>query len=254
MPEKMKKIGNDLIELDRVSSTNDYAFKLALAGQKEGCVVLANEQIAGKGRLGRRWDSPAGLGLWFSIVLRPPAPATMASLYPFFASVAIVKVIQKLFNLTSDVKWPNDLLLNQKKFCGILTEAVFEKQKVKFLILGIGINTNQEPADFLPEMRMSATSIRHETGNWIDQQHLLQELLAQLDTYYSIVLEEGFSPILNLWKSFCPSFGQTIALKQLDETMKGIFHNLDPDGSLILRQEDGRLIKILSGDLNYFKG
>ncbi|MBN2092146.1 biotin--[acetyl-CoA-carboxylase] ligase [candidate division KSB1 bacterium] len=253
MPEKMKKIGNELIELDRIPSTNDYAFKLALDGKKEGCVVIATEQTAGKGRLGRKWDAPAYLGLWFSIILRPPAPTTAATLYPFFASVAIVKAIQKLFHLTPDVKWPNDLLLNQKKFCGILTEAAFEQQKIKFLVLGIGINTNQTPEDFLPELRKYSTSIRHEIGEWINNQMLFHELLAQLNLYYSIVRQQGFAPILKLWKSFCQSLGQTIALKQPEETMKGIFHNLDPDGGLILRQEDGRLVKILSGDLDFLK-
>ncbi len=253
MPEKKKIIANEIIELDQVSSTNDYAYQLALDGKQEGCVVVATEQTTGKGRLGRKWDSPAYLGLWFSIILRPTAQAPAATLYPFFASVAIVKTIQKLFSLTPDVKWPNDLLINQKKFCGILTEAAFERQQIKFLILGIGINTNQTPADFLPEMRAVSTSIRQEIGEWVNNQMFLQQLLTQLDSYYSIVLKQGFAPIINLWKSFCRSLGQTIALKQPETTMKGIFHNLDQDGSLILRQENGQLVKILSGDLDYLK-
>lgn len=251
MPEMMKKIGNEVIKFDRITSTNDYAFKLAQEGKPEGCVIIANEQTAGKGRLGRRWISPAGLGLWFSIILRPPAPATIATLFPFFVSVAIVNAIENLFHLIPDVKWPNDLLLNQRKFCGILTEAAFERQRIKFLVLGIGINTNQTAADFLPEIRKQSTSLRQEIGVWINHQVLLQEILAQLNYYYEIVQKQGFALIIEQWKSFCTSLGQIISLRQTEKTTNGIFHDLDQDGSLILQQVDGRLVKIFSGDYDY---
>jgi BirA family biotin operon repressor/biotin-[acetyl-CoA-carboxylase] ligase len=252
MPSTDKIIGNRIIRLATVPSTNTFAFRLAQEGTPEGCVVRADQQTAGRGRLGRRWDSRANLGLWFSFILRPEFPASQACLIPFFVSAALVESVQTCFQITPQVKWPNDLLFNGKKICGILSEAEFEKQQLKFLVVGVGINLWHLPEDFPPELRSKAGALQMFTDLPIDPEAFFQQILDDLNFFYDQVRQKGFDLILEIWKSFCDSLGKPIEVRQHSQLLTGVFHDLAPDGSLLLKC--GReIIRVLAGDVKSVK-
>jgi len=252
MPNDIKIIGNQIIRLATVSSTNTYTFGLARQGMAEGCVVRADAQTAGKGRLGRGWDSPANQGLWFSFLLRPQFPVSQVGLIPFFVSVALVESVKSCLNLTSQVKWPNDLLFNGKKICGILSEAEFEKQQLKFLIIGVGLNVSHQPDDFPPDLRAKAGSLRMFTETAIDSELLFEQILHDLNFYYHQIQHEGFGFIRETWKSYCDRLGKPVEVRQQTQILKGIFHDLAPDGSLLLKRGT-ELVRVLAGDLHSAK-
>lgn len=249
MPNDSKIIGNQIIRLVTVPSTNSYSFDLARQGMAEGCVVRAANQTAGKGRLGRCWDSQANQGLWFSFILRPQFAVSQVGLIPFFVSVAVAESVKSCLNLTVQVKWPNDLLFNGKKICGILSEAEFEKQQLKFLIIGVGLNVSHQPDDFPPELRAKAGSLRMFTEAVIDSELLFEQILYDLNFYYHRIRHEGFGFILEIWKSFCDCLGKPVEVHQQTQILKGIFHNLAPDGSLLLKQGT-EIVRVLAGDLH----
>lgn len=248
MPTSDRLIGNQIIHLAHVDSTNNYAYRLAVEGAPEGVLVLADEQSAGRGRRGKNWYSTPGLGLWFSCILRPNLPASMATVFPFFASVALIQSIKTFFPLNPQVKWPNDLLVNQKKLAGILSEVTFEMQQIKFIILGIGINVNQSAADFPENIRERAISLAQAIGTPLDTHDFLNQVRFDLDRYYQMLKQRGFGPIRSLWKANCPDLGRLIEIRQAHTLFKGIFQDLAPDGSLILQQSDGTKIRITSGE------
>jgi BirA family biotin operon repressor/biotin-[acetyl-CoA-carboxylase] ligase len=252
MPEKKRIIGNKIIHLASVTSTNDHAYQLARQGECEGCVVRADAQTAGKGRRGKCWHSAANQGLWFSIILRPGFSSKDAGLVPFFASIAIQQSIRTVFQIEADLKWPNDLLIHHKKICGILSEADFKDGKISFIILGIGINLFQQPEEFSPELTSTAGSIRMFTDKIINTDSFFQVLLTELDFYYQKILFHGFSPILTEWKSNCRFLKKQISLKKKSKNLIGIFEDLLPDGSMLFRQ-NGDTIKITSAELEILK-
>lgn len=245
-----KIIGNRLIILDSVSSTNEYAWQLAAEGIPEGCVVRAQVQTAGKGRLGRRWLSQNELGLWFSVILRPSISASYACLIPFFASIAVRKSIQACFQLMPHVKWPNDLLIDYKKICGILSEARFESQHLDYIILGIGLNLHHRLNDFPPDLQKKAASLAMFAEIPQDTSFFFEHLLKNLNSFYKLIQQHKFALIIELWKSFCTDLGQTIHLNQNNKIVSGVFHDLAEDGALVLKQGE-KLVRIVAGDLEY---
>jgi len=250
MVKNPNPIGSQIIRLDSVASTNDYAHQLALQGMAEGCVVIARQQIAGKGRFNRKWDSQNDLGLWFSIIFRPPISARHATIFPFFTSVALVHSLKTHLDLTVQLKWPNDLLINKKKIGGILSEVEFNRRFVKFVIIGIGINLFHSPNDFPAELQQKAGSLSMFSKAPLATGSLFETILADLNHYYKIVNRDGFETIIREWKTNCPYFKQTIQLRQSTRKIQGSFHDLAPDGSLIL-QQGNELLKISAGDIEF---
>ena len=174
---------------DSVSSTNDLVLQMEDA--PEGTVVIAGTQTAGKGRRGRKWSSPPGEGLYLSVILRPPLPYDKLWQTAFVASLAACEAIRQVSSLDARIKWPNDILINGRKVCGILIETR------GFVVAGIGVNVNNQ--DFPPEL--NATSISLELGRTLSVADVENALLAGLDARYSQLLTEGFSPILEAWKA-----------------------------------------------------
>jgi len=251
-PGNFNNIGNRIIRLKSVRSTNDYAYQLAARGMPEGCIVVAEEQTAGKGRLGRQWNSPRQQGLWFSVILRPLIPSRLVTLFPFLASVAVAQSIQTCFQITPHLKWPNDLLINHKKIGGILTEAATESNVIKFIILGIGINVYQQPEDFPPALRAKAGSISLFTTREIDLNQFFRQIQQDFNSDYSLAQKHGFTPILKRWKSLCKELHQPITLHHNNQILSGIFYDLAVDGGLLLQQPN-RLIKIVAGEIQFEK-
>lgn len=234
-----------------VGSTNEWAKELAEKGAEEGTVTLAHIQTAGRGRLGREWISPGG-GLWFSIVLRPNQKARQAAKLVFVASLAVAEVLHRKYGLRAETKWPNDVLVKGRKICGILAQMNMTGECVNYVILGVGLNVNFSVSDFLPEsLKTGATSIEGEFGRKIQLELLLKALLEKMEeTYYSF-LETGFSPVLKGWKLYAEFLGHRIVVREAHQSLKGVALDVDLDGSLIMKLEDGTTRQILVGDVAF---
>jgi len=244
-----KRFGRRVFFSREVNSTSDWAKNLARMGAEEGTVTVAETQTAGRGRLGREWASPRG-GLWFSIVLRPKLKASEAAKLVFVASLAVAEVLHEKYGLRTETKWPNDVLADGKKICGILAEMNTKGTRVNSVILGIGVNANFAN-DALPELvKTRATSIEKEFGKKIRLESLLKALLEKMEMIYDGYLEAGFAPLLEQWKKYAGFLGHKVTITDQDERLNGLALDVDFDGVLILKLEDGTRRRILVGDLS----
>lgn len=240
-----KIFGREIITLESIDSTQNFIKKLAGEGAPEGTLVIALEQKLGRGRMNRRWFSPKG-GLWFSLLLRPPFPPREMYKLTLLFGVAVARSL-RIYGIEPLLKWPNDLLVNDKKICGILLEGDVEADRVNYVAVGIGINANFS-IDCLPEeVRRNATSLFEVLNRRIDRAELLCEVLKNSEELYLHTIENGFSYVISLWKSLS-SFGKTVEVRLFNESIRGIAVDIDEDGSLILN-ENGKLRKIYSGDV-----
>src|SRR5436190_2112670 len=191
----VKVVGRDVRVFKETTSTNDVIEKLARDGAKEGVAVFAETQTKGRGRLGRQWLSPAKKGLWFSVLLRPDLRPQAATQLMVAASTALARAIREEIGLPAEIKWPNDILVRGKKVAGILTELSAELDHIKYLILGIGVDVNLAAADFPPEVRKIATSLKIETGQSINRAQLAAAILHELDTDYARICSGQFEKV-----------------------------------------------------------
>lgn len=199
---KTKKFGKTIILLRKVDSTNDFAKKLAHYGAVEGTVVVAEEQTAGRGRHGRKWFSPKG-GLYFSIILRPKMRVNEAIGIVVAAGLAVIKVLSENYGLNVEAKWPNDVLLNGKKVCGILTEVNSTGENVNYAIVGIGINANAITAkEFPEELKPIVTSLMEKLKRKVALEPLLKLCLEKFEEFYEIYSKLGFKSILEEWMQY----------------------------------------------------
>jgi BirA family biotin operon repressor/biotin-[acetyl-CoA-carboxylase] ligase len=188
---------------EETTSTNDVIEKLARDGVKEGVVVFAESQTRGRGRLGRKWMSPAHKGLWFSILLRPELSPQETTQLTVASATALRRAIQNVTGFTAEIKWPNDLLIGGKKVAGILTEMSAEVDRVRHVILGIGVDVNQDAAEFPPELRKIATSLKIEAGEEISRAELAVEILRELDFDYARICGGKFAQVADEWETGC---------------------------------------------------
>jgi len=244
-----KRFGRRAFFSRKVKSTSDWAKKLAKMGAEEGTVTVAETQTAGRGRLGREWFSPRG-GLWLSIVLRPKRKASEAAKLVFMASLAVAEVLHEKYGLRTETKWPNDVLVDGKKICGILAEMNTKGERVKCVTLGIGVNANFRADAVLPKLaKAQPTSIETELGKKIRLEGLLKALLERLETIYDGYLEDGFAPLLEKWKRYAEFLGRKVVIMDQEGRLNGLALDVDIDGALILKLEDGTRRRILVGDL-----
>ena len=242
-------IGKTVHSFSEVASTNDLAKEVGLIGAVEGTVIIAATQTHGKGRLGRKWVSPSG-GIWLSTILRPKLSPKEIPKLTLMTSLAVVGAISQLFDLKSEVKWPNDVLINARKICGILTEAITRGDVTNFVVVGIGINANIE-LDSLPrQVRENATSLKHELKGEIDRERLLCAVLENMEHYYVRLVSGRFKSILREWKALCSFLGSYVEVTSLEGKIEGQAIDVDEDGGLLVRLQDGTLRKVLSGDIN----
>jgi len=239
-------IGKDVFYFKSISSTNIYAKQLADKDVREGVVVIADIQTHGRGRKNRVWLSPFG-GLWFSVVLRPKILPEKGMLVTMVASIAIVQAIKEITDLDPVIKWPNDILINGKKICGILTEIDVKKNIINYAVVGIGINVNNEIND---EIKKMATSISIENGSEISRVRLLKCILKYFDKNYKKLITGDFNAIKKLWSSYAKIIGKAVKIKDNGNTISGIISDVDENGYLILKTKDN-LHKIFNGDIIY---
>ncbi|MBM4278586.1 MAG: biotin--[acetyl-CoA-carboxylase] ligase [Deltaproteobacteria bacterium] len=248
---KTKWMGKKIHYFPSLDSTNSKAYELATRGAEEGEVVIAESQEKGRGRLGRNWFSPPSLNLYLSVILRPKIPPHQAPLITLMAAVATAGAIEKCSGLRPLIKWPNDILLRGGKVAGLLNEIQSETDRIHFVILGIGVNLNLDEKAFPKEIRSVATSMKQEMGQAISRKEFLSSLLQQLEEWYAIYLKEGGDVILNAWREQARIKGKPVKVTSFGETISGIAVDIDSDGALILRMENGKRKRVVAGDVEY---
>ncbi|MDO9536394.1 MAG: biotin--[acetyl-CoA-carboxylase] ligase [Bacillota bacterium] len=239
-----KRVGSNpelIHHYHQVESTNTTLKNLADKDAPEGTIVVAEEQTVGRGRQGRSWSSPFGTGIWLSILLRPPLSPQETPVFTLLAATAAVRSLKRILpDLQVGIKWPNDLLINNRKVCGILTELKAEAEILHYLVLGIGINVNLREKDFPPNLRKIATSLYLENGgNNVSRQKLTSVLLHELDNSYADFLSCGPRSILAEWKKENITLGKNVVIKNMRGTFEGKAVDLNEDGSLIVEGEKG---------------
>lgn len=241
-------IGSPTLYFRELPSTNDMAKELALRGVREGTVVVARTQNKGRGRQERKWISPEG-GLWLSILLRPRTNPKHAPVLTLLASVAVAKTLNRSFQLKSEIKWPNDVLVNMKKICGILTETRTKRETLEFAVVGIGINANFA-VDALPaHLRDSSTTLQEELKREVERETLLHDLLLEIESSYKVFVKGQFTHILDEWRGLATFLGAEVEVESHREKVEGRAVNIDSYGALIVKLRNGTLRRVLSGDL-----
>ena len=246
-------IGRDIQVFEQTTSTNDVVEKLARDGVREGVVVFAESQTKGRGRLGRAWMSPAHKGLWFSVLLRPNLHPQETTQLTVISATALRRAVKKVTGLASEIKWPNDLLVGGKKAAGILTEMSAELDRVRQVILGIGVDVNLDAAGFPPELCKTATSLKLEAGVEISRAELAVEILRELDADYARIRAGKFSEIADEWEAACVTIGKNVTVHVGERHFRGHAESLDDDGALLIRTEHGHLERVIGGDVTLEK-
>jgi BirA family biotin operon repressor/biotin-[acetyl-CoA-carboxylase] ligase len=240
-------VGKKLFFFETIDSTNSCARALGDAGTVEGAVVVAEYQTNGRGRLGRTWFAEPGTSLLFSALLRPPITVETAGLLTLFASAAIARAVERSTSLEVECKWPNDLLLKGKKFCGILIENSFQQAGLSYSVIGAGINVNQP--EFPEEIAAKATSLAREAGALLGREKIFRSILSELDSMYAAVRRGEFDFAVAEWTKRCTMFGKAITVQEHDSTVSGVAVRLHRDGGLVIRTAEGERT-IYAGDVS----
>jgi len=234
-----------------VTSTNDIARQMAAAGEPEGTVVFALEQTAGRGRQGRAWNSPAGQGLYLSVILRPQTSFPVVQLIPLAAGLAVAETLKDIYAVLPDIKWPNDVMVGGRKACGILVESSIESGRIDFAILGIGINLGQE--EFPESIRANATSMLKETGLLIAPNDLLGPLLDRLVQWYRLTTTSPAEIIKRWEESSTYARDCRVTICTSEETIEGITAGLTEAGALLVELPGGLEREVFCGEVSLRK-
>jgi BirA family biotin operon repressor/biotin-[acetyl-CoA-carboxylase] ligase len=240
-----KFIGKKIHYFEATSSTMDIAIELGLKGSSEGTVVLAETQTKGRGRLGRHWFSPKYKGIYLSLILRPKILPKSAPILTLLSAVSMWEAIKETCGLDTQIKWPNDILLHNKKIGGILTELNAETDAIRFVVIGIGLNVNNDKKTLAP----GATSLKEQIKEEINRISLVQEIMRKIETNYLLFQKEGSEPIIEKWRNYNITLGKRVRIICQKEHLEGEAINIDADGGLLIRQDSGLIEKILSGDV-----
>jgi BirA family biotin operon repressor/biotin-[acetyl-CoA-carboxylase] ligase len=254
-------IGREVQYFDSLDSTNIYARKLAAEGCSDGMTVVTGRQTAGRGRLGRNWESPADKGIYMSVVLRPTLPPAETQIFTLAAAVAAVNAIKKTTHLHPGIKWPNDLVIEGRKVCGILLEMSSEADRVNYIIIGIGINYSQCEEDFPKELRDRAISLEIAARNpGLDAKKgekagsgkvtIIRSILCELDDIVQHILAEKNDRVLEMWRNNSVTLGREVGFKLKDIEYTGTAVGITSDGRLEVACSDGVLRRLLSGEVS----
>ena len=254
LPEEIKIgldteiMGREIIYFDDIPSTNNQAKIKARQGADEGTVIVSEAQSIGKGRLDRSFFSPHGKGIWFSVILRPPFLPQDAPKCTLLAAVAVASAMRS-FGIEAGIKWPNDILCQGRKLTGILTEMSAEMDRINYVVIGIGINVNILLEDFPEDLREKAGSMAMIKGELIDRPSFFRAVLKELDICYREICAEGFSVLIDRWRSLSVTLGQEINVIGINESFSGKAIDIDDDGALLVEAE-GSLRRVLAGDVS----
>ncbi|HEX9896665.1 MAG TPA: biotin--[acetyl-CoA-carboxylase] ligase [Dehalococcoidales bacterium] len=241
---KTRYIGQRILVFPTVSSTMDIARKEAIGKAPEGTAIIAERQTAGRGRLKRTWHTPEG-NIAVSVILYPPREYYQSLI--MLASLAVLNSIRDTTGLACQLKWPNDVLIRNKKVCGILTETKTQVGRLDYAILGIGINVNMRMIEY-PELQSTATSLVEELGKPVSRARLLRQLFTELERLY-LGMRSG-KPLFPEWRRNLTTIGKLVRVQSDDTIYEGTADSVGEDGCLILRRDDGSLMKITIGDVS----
>ncbi|MEC0243290.1 biotin--[acetyl-CoA-carboxylase] ligase [Paenibacillus dokdonensis] len=246
---RTKTMGQKLKIIDSTVSTQEEAKLLAEEDAPEGTLVIAEEQTGGKGRMGRKWYSPKGKGIWMSLVLRPKQPMHFMPQMTLMTGVAVCRAVRRTTGVMAGLKWPNDLLVNGRKISGILLESAAEDEYVRYCIAGIGISVNLDPQDYPQALTDVATSLKIEAGEEVDRVALIAAVLEEFEVLYALYQQEGFGPIASLWEALSVTLGKSVTVNTARGAVIGTAEKLDLSGALLVTTGEGQHESIFSGDV-----
>jgi BirA family biotin operon repressor/biotin-[acetyl-CoA-carboxylase] ligase len=242
-------VGRVIYSYEEVDSTNDVARQLAVEGAAHGELVIAEQQLKGKGRRGRSWFSPPGKNLYFSIILRPDLPAERAPELTFVSAVAVAETLREL-GVKAEIKWPNDILVEGKKLGGLLLELGSQSEGIAdFVILGIGLNVNALDEDFPPELQHVATSLLLSTGKSLSRPLVASRLWNKLEEWLDRHGTEGFEPVRQSWSALSSTLGTKVRVKTDTEEWEGNALGIDASGALVVQLPGGESRRVVSADV-----
>lgn len=248
---KTERFGRQIRILSTIESTQNEAHKWAESGAGEGALVIAEEQTAGRGRRGRPWYSPPGKGIWMSMVMKPLIPLQFTPHLTLLTAVAVCRAIKKIAPVQVGIKWPNDLLIEERKVCGILLESVAEDERLVSVIAGIGIDVNIDASDYPESLLDIATSLKRELGQEVDRATVIAEIMNEWEQLYKLYEEQGFGPIRTLWEANSIMIGRQVHIQSPYGTVSGTAQGLDDSGALIVLGSGGVYQKVFSGDIQF---
>lgn len=244
-----QSLGSRIKLLSSVTSTQEEVRRLAEEGAPHGTLVVAEEQTAGRGRQGRRWYSPPGKGIWMSLLLRPDRqPVSIAPQLTLLTAVAVCRAVRK-FGVDAGIKWPNDILVDGRKLCGILVESIAEDELIRYAIAGIGIDVSLQLEDIPQELHPVVTSLQISSGRRVERTALIGAVLTEMEQLYQLYTEKGFVPIAHLWEALSVTLGRRITIRTPDGEISGQATALAENGALLLLEDSGNTRTIFSGEV-----
>jgi BirA family transcriptional regulator, biotin operon repressor / biotin---[acetyl-CoA-carboxylase] ligase len=248
-----KLIGHKVYYYPEIASTNDEAYRLGMEGSPEGTAVIADYQTKGKGRMQRVWHSPAGTNIYTSIILRPQIKTAAAPQISLVAGVAVAELLEEFCPGRVELKWPNDVLVNGKKICGILAQMKTAADQVDFVVVGIGINVNIRQDQFPADIVDIATALCAETERKFSRENLIISLYENFAKWYKKLLQDGFASIKERWLHYAAMIGRNVQVSYFNETLTGKALGIDDSGALILLDSYGKTINVTAGDATILK-
>lgn len=240
---------NKIHYFEEIDSTSTKAKILASEGKENGSLVISEMQVDGRGRLGRNWESPKGSGIWMSLILKPDLDPTKASKMTQIAAAAILLSMNKLYKLEAKIKWPNDIVVDGKKVCGILTEMNAELNHINYIVVGIGINVNTE--HFPSELEEKATSILKITSEKSNRVTLICEILKTFEKLYDSYIDTyNFDDVLSINRNHSATLGKEVVISRRNDTLNGYAYDLNDEGELLVRKENGEIETIYYGEVS----
>ena len=254
---KTKKIGKRVFYFENTDSTQNEAKKIAHDPLNDGAIIVTTRQTDGKGRSGRKWILPKG-GIGFSVILKPDFDIGRTTLFPIAVSVALSNTIEKLFEITPELKWPNDITIKGKKVAGILVDAAFESNSIEYLILGVGINLDVEAKKIEKQLSQTPnfygiTSLSQHSKKKIRQVELIQTFLLELEKIYELLNRDKVQKIISDWTKRSSTIGKNVEMNSTKGKIAGKAIRIDEDGALIVSKENGKTSKIVAGDIIHGK-
>ncbi len=255
---KTSIFGQNLFYFNEMDSTNSYLMNLARQGAPEGTLVITDFQTSGKGRQNRVWQSPPGKNLLFSLLLRPELSIEFVRKITLATSSVLAESIEQYLHKNHlppvhiHLKWPNDLLIDQKKLAGILSESVLHNKDISFLVIGIGLNLNATKQDFSPDLKELATSLFEYTGHEIEREKLLARFLTYYEKAYVHWERTFYEGVVDRWKKRCRQFHTPIRVHTVEGTEEATFEDIDSSGYLIYKNSSGRTKQLISGEVTCF--
>ena len=240
-------LGRNIVALEETDSTNEEAKRQGAAGAPDGTLCVAERQTGGKGRLGRAWSSPAGSGVWMSLLLRPSVAPQEATQLTLIVGLSVCQAIRRLTGCPAMIKWPNDIVIGRKKVCGILTELTADMEQIHYVVVGIGINANVP--QFQGALQQKATSLLLETGQKADRAALVRTVLEELEKNYEQFLTDLTADFITPYEALCVSLNRQVSVVRGGRELTGQSIGLTKEGELRVRMENGDILEIGSGEV-----